>query len=105
MKIVDNIKANADAQKHKDDTETVEAYIYEKSMNLIIGHDGVMRVAYVMIFKDYDDRCFQCLFFDKPNLYAQYEKHQVCMVTIKTSLIRYPMTEFPVICFEHKKRS
>jgi hypothetical protein len=105
MKIVDNIKANVEAQKHKEDTKTIEAYVYDKSMNLVIGLDGVMRVAYLILFKDYDDNCYQCLIIDKPKIYANYEKHQVCMVTVKTSPIEYPITVFPVDCFEHKQRS
>jgi hypothetical protein len=102
--MLDNLKAHATAKKHKDDTKVVKAYVYDKSMNLIVGNDGVLRVAYTIIFKDDDDNCYQCLFFDKPKLYSMYEKHQVCMVTIKTSPIAYPDTVFPVECFERKQR-
>lgn len=86
------------------ETEIVEAVIYDKSMNAVLCRDGIYRIAYVIIFIDYDNCAHQCLMFDKPSLYASFEKGNVCNITVRSKLFESSNMPLQVENIEHKLR-
>jgi hypothetical protein len=100
-----NREYNEEAKKHKDDTETLEAVVYDKAMSTLYLPTRTLTTAYVIVFVDNKGRAFQCLTLDKPWEYASFEKGNVCEIVVKTKAYEFPYKEYPVMSVKLIRRN
>jgi hypothetical protein len=100
-----NREYNAEAKKHKDETETLEAVVYDKSMSTLCLPHGTITTAYTIVFVVDGQYAYQYLVLDKPWVYASLKKYDVCEIVVKTKAYEYPDKQYPVVSMKLLRRS
>ena len=86
----------------EEDKKVVKATVYDKSMTVLRiiehGYSYGYNIAYVILFKDFDDNLYQYLKFDDPVDYSKCRIDNVCKLIIRG----YPKNRYPILKIVHR---